>query len=92
MELKSKDRIAGPRVLAGFIEAAVSGPPTKAHIATVVPIARPANSPTALESVATLIITNIKEKLNVNSIKNPELKLVLKIVFPNPWALPKIMK
>ena len=49
------------------MEAPVIGPPTKAHSATIAPIAIPAIMPVALVSVATAVITNIRKKLRITS-------------------------
>ena len=72
------------------MEAPVNGPPKNAHTATVEPMAIPASSPTALESVATEMITNIRQKVMSASTRNPAPMLVLTTVLPNPWTPEKI--
>ena len=51
---------AGPNERAGFIDAPVTGPPNSASSPTVPPIAIAAAAPTARVSVATAMITNIR--------------------------------
>ena len=58
---------AGPSERAGFIEAPVIGPPNSASRPTVPPIAIAAAAPTARVSVATAMITNIRNAVSTAS-------------------------
>ena len=58
---------AGPIDRAGFIEAPVIGPPNSASSPTVPPIAIAAPAPTARVSVATAMITNIRNAVSTAS-------------------------
>ena len=58
---------AGPKLRAGFIDAPVIGPPKSASRPTVPPIASAAAAPTARASVATAMITNIRNAVSTIS-------------------------
>ena len=62
--------MAGPIERIGFMEAPEIGPPNMASRAIVPPIAIAAASPTALVSVATARITNIRKAVITSSKKN----------------------
>ena len=78
ISLKLDDNIAGPRVLAGFIDAPVNGPATNEQTATTPPIDNPVIDLDTLLSVATLIIVNIKN-------------MVIKTSSKNPWTEPSLL-
>ena len=59
--------MAGPIERAGFIEAPLIGPPTRAPRATVPPMASAAACPTARISVATAVITTIRKNVSTTS-------------------------
>jgi hypothetical protein len=61
------DMMAGASDLAGFIDAPVIGPANIASNNITEPIAIPANNPCSFDPVATLIITNIKKNVKINS-------------------------
>lgn len=82
----SKVTNAGPMDLAGFIDAPETGPPKRAHIKTVKPMASPAVIPCSLDPVATLIMTNIRVKLKMNSIIKDCTKLPFGKVSPRVMA------
>ena len=63
----SPETTAGAKDRAGFMEAPVTGPPKSASSPTVPPIAIAAASPTARESVATAMMTNIRKKVSTSS-------------------------
>ena len=75
MLLKSLDNIAGPRDLAGFIDAPVKGPATNEQTVITPPMDRPTIDFETLSSVATLIIVNIRKILINTSQENPLIKV-----------------